>query len=122
MCNCRKNKKEICLLKLQFINYVNNNMLKESNKALELLSTINCENLELVKKELQKIVGDKVKEKEIIIQSTTITNEQQCISAYNNCKKNCETARDPAKCRFDKKCSKNYNDCMDAFYNQPIFL
>ena len=65
MCNCRKNKKEICLLKLQFINYVNNNMLKETNKALELLSTINCKNLELVKKELQKIVGDEEKELKI---------------------------------------------------------
>ncbi len=72
MCKCCKNKKEICLLKLKFINYVNDNMTKETKKALELLSTINCENLESVKKELQKIVGEEVKEEEIIIQTATV--------------------------------------------------
>ena len=50
MCNCCKDKKEICLLKLKFINYVNNDMLKETKNALELISIIDCNNLEIIKK------------------------------------------------------------------------
>lgn len=122
MCNCRKNKKEICLLKLQFINYVNNNMLKETNKALELLSTINCENLELVKKELQKIVGDEEKEDIIITQTVEgigILSNIDCDTNFNDCKKDCEkieiNANNKNKCL--SKCNSDYEKCKKPTTN-----
>ena len=55
---CCKNKLKICLLKLKFIDYVNNDMLKETKNALELISIIDCQNLEIIKNELNNIVNN----------------------------------------------------------------
>ena len=120
MCNCCKNKKEICLLKLKFINYVNDNMSKETKRALELLSTINCENLELVKKELQKIVGDEEKEEEKIIQIAaygiaSISTISVCDSEFNNCKTNCDNVLDKKTCIV--KCDDAYYECKNPTTN-----
>jgi hypothetical protein len=104
MCNC--NKSEICSLKLKFTNYVNDNMIKETNMALELLRNINCDNLEEVKKELTKIVGDEIIEEKVIISSVSISSSNKsidCATSYKQCTN---------KCNGDVNCSKK---CEDAF-------
>ncbi len=55
---CFENKSKICLLKLKFINYVNDNMTKETNNALKLISIIDCQNLKIIKNELNNIVNN----------------------------------------------------------------
>jgi hypothetical protein len=101
MCNC--NKSEICSLKLKFVNYVNNNMIKETNMALELLRNINCDNLEEVKKELNNIVENSFVESQNISEKPNI-----CKTKYNICAGRCNNIFD-LKC-FDK-CDNERKKC-----------
>ena len=101
MFNC---KKEICLLKLKFINYVNNDMLKETKKALELINIIDCENLENIKKELNDIVNNLDLETEYI---GAQTNDSNCIKAKLKCEDTCG--------KFNQSCidicTENFKKC-----------
>ena len=110
MSSCKKN---ICLLKLKFINYVNNDMLKETNNALELINIIDCNNLENIKKELKNIVENLEFQTKVVETSNNNNN--------NGCSKNkmfCDS-----KCReFDSscltKCFNEFTECKDKFKNK----
>ena len=93
MCNCGK---KICLLKLKFINYVNDNMLKETNKALELIDIINCGNLENIIKELNGIIQNLEYGTKTLEAFTTI----DCQAYYENCINKCSTSRCKDECLF----------------------
>ncbi len=49
-------KKKECLLKLQIIKYINNDMSKETLEASELINLLTCDNLDDTKIKLQVII------------------------------------------------------------------
>jgi hypothetical protein len=107
MCNCNKYNSEICSLKLKFANYVNDNMIKETNMALELLRNINCDNLEEVKKELTKIVGDEIIEEKVIESTVGIASTNggglraYCEAEFKKCMR--DTNNDINKCSIEQE-------------------
>lgn len=91
MSSCKKN---ICLLKLKFINYVNNDMLKETNNALELINIIDCNNLENIKKELKNIVENLEFQTKVVETS----NNNNCKQKKKLCEFNCSNLSCFEKC------------------------
>jgi hypothetical protein len=111
MCNCNN----ICLLKLKFANYVNDNMLKETNMALELLRNINCDNLEEVKNKLINIVGGEIIEDEVIVSSIVLSSSSKtCIVTKEEIEtcKSYENTNEKINC-FDTL-KKNYKKCVQT--------
>lgn len=63
MCHCKKKIcSEECLLKLKFINYINDNMIKNTNAGAAVVAELNCPDLDKLKTELITIVDGLLKE------------------------------------------------------------
>ncbi len=63
MCCCKKKE---CLLKLQIIKYINNDMSKETLEALELINLLTCDNLDDTKIKLQVLMELLIRQGKII--------------------------------------------------------
>ena len=59
-------KKKECLLKLQIIKYINNDMTKETLEALDLINLLTCENLDDTKIKLQVVIELLIRQGKII--------------------------------------------------------
>jgi hypothetical protein len=67
MCRCKtKNCSEECLLKLKFINYINDKMIKNTNAGAKYTEELNCDNLNEIKNKLQVIIDTLKKDTEEI--------------------------------------------------------
>ena len=55
-------KKKECLLKLQIIKYINDDMTKETLEALDLINLLTCENLDDSKIKLQTIIETMIRQ------------------------------------------------------------
>ena len=59
MCHCKKKIcSEECLLKLKFINYINDNMIKNTFAGTARVAELNCPDLDKLKNELITIVNE----------------------------------------------------------------
>lgn len=59
-------KKKECLLKLQIIKYINDDMTKETLEALDLINLLTCENLDDTKIKLQVLIELLIRQGKII--------------------------------------------------------
>jgi hypothetical protein len=59
-------KKEECLLKLKFIDYINNDMIKETKEALLLVNLLTCDNLVETKLKLEALVNELIEQGKIL--------------------------------------------------------
>ena len=68
MCHCKKKIcSEECLLKLKFINYINDNMIKNTNAGSAAVAELNCPNLDELKNKLNAIVDELLKENTVAL-------------------------------------------------------
>ena len=71
MCHCKKKScSKECFFKLKFINYINDNMIKNTNAGALYIDELTCDTLGVLKSKLEEIVNKLQKENDYIIKIT----------------------------------------------------